>query len=196
MLSLSISLVIIGYLMGSISSAILICKAFGLADPRTEGSGNPGATNVLRIGGKLPAALVFVFDALKGFIPVILAKLLSIPPLWLGMVALAAFIGHLYPLFFKFKGGKGVATGFGAIVALSWQLGGLLLAVWLVIIVATRYVSLASMLAAASVPLFALVFGNTGLILPLVLMAALTIWRHRSNIQKLRAGTESKIGKK
>lgn len=196
MTSVYVLMVAIAYLIGSISSAILICKALGLADPRTQGSGNPGATNVLRIGGKLPAALVFVADTLKGLLPVILAKGISVPDFWLGMIGFAAFLGHLYPIFFSFQGGKGVATAFGAILGLSWQLGLLLFSIWFIIVLATRYVSLASMLAAATVPLVAFVFGYLGLIVPLILMALLTIWRHRSNIKKLRAGTESKIGKK
>ena len=196
MLSIYTLMVAMAYFMGSVSSAILICKAFGLPDPRTQGSGNPGATNVLRIGGKLPAALVFVVDTLKGFLPVFIARWFSLPDFWLGMIGLAAFLGHLYPIFFNFQGGKGVATAFGAVLGLSWQLGALLFSVWFIMVLATRYVSLASMLAAATVPLFAFVFGYLGLIIPLMLMALLTIWRHRSNIQKLRAGTESKIGKK
>lgn len=189
-------LISFAYLIGSISSAILVCRAFGLPDPRTQGSGNPGATNVLRLGGKLPAALVFVVDTLKGFIPVIVGKLLAVPDFWLAMIGFAAFIGHLYPVFFQFQGGKGVATAFGAVLGLSWPLGGMLFIVWFVIVATTRYVSLASMIAAAAVPLFAYGLEYTDFIIPLLLMAMLTIWRHRSNIQKLRAGTEDKIGKK
>ncbi len=194
--NMGIFVLVIGYLLGSISSAILICKAFGLADPRLQGSGNPGATNVLRLGGKLPAALVFLVDCLKGMLPVLLAKWLMLPDIWLGLIGVAAFLGHLYPVFFKFKGGKGVATAFGIILALSPMLAGILFAIWLSFILLTRYVSLASVLAAASLPVFAYMLHRPQLILALSLMAALTIWRHRSNLAKLRAGTESKLGSK
>jgi glycerol-3-phosphate acyltransferase PlsY len=196
MLSLYLSCTVIAYLMGSISSAILICKAFGLADPRTQGSGNPGATNVLRLGGKLPAALVFVSDCLKGLLPVLLAKWLHFPDLWLGLVGLAAFLGHLYPIFFRFQGGKGIATAFGVVLALSLSLAGILFAIWFIIILMTRYVSLASMLAAAALPLFAYWLQQSDFTLALSLMAILTIWRHRNNIVKLCTGMESKLGSK
>lgn len=189
-------LVIIAYLIGSISSAILICKAFGLPDPRTQGSGNPGATNVLRIGGKLPAAIVFVIDGLKGLLPVYVASLLGTSPIWLGIIALAAFSGHLYPIFFNFQGGKGIATGFGAIVGLSPQLGGLAFLVWLVTVLATRYVSLASMIGSVAAAIIAILLNLDSYLIPLTLMAVLTIWRHRSNVKKLITGTENKLGQK
>lgn len=189
-------LVLIAYLIGSVSSAIIICKLFSLPNPRTQGSGNPGATNVLRIGGKLPAALVFIADFLKGLLPILIAKYLATPPIWLGIIAFAAFLGHLYPIFFKFQGGKGVATAFGAVLGLNGLLGILLFTVWLLVLIATRYVSLASIIAAICTPFFALIINKAAFLLPLMLIAILTIWRHRSNIKKLLAKTENKIGKK
>jgi len=185
-------LLIAAYLCGSISSAILACKLMGLPDPRTQGSGNPGATNVLRMAGKKLAIVVLVGDALKGAIPVLVAKLF-LPPQLLGWVALAAFLGHLFPVFFQFKGGKGVATAIGGILALAWPLGLALIATWLLFAFLFRYSSLAALIAAALVPVYAYWLAPPGNYLPLIVMSVLLIYRHHSNIRNLLAGTESKI---
>jgi len=189
---LGILFIIIGYLVGSLSSAILVCKAMKLPDPRTEGSGNPGATNVLRIGGKLPAALVLVGDILKGFLPVLIAALVGVYGIMLGLVALAAVIGHMYPAYFKFQGGKGVATAFGGILALSPIVAIIAAIVWAVIVFVTRYVSLASLIAVVLAAVLIL-FVYTIYFLPVAIIAGLIIYRHMDNIARLKAGTESKI---
>lgn len=181
------------YLIGSLSSAIIVCKFLNLADPRTEGSMNPGATNVLRIGGKVPALITLAGDMLKGFLPVLIAHLVGISGLGVGFIALAAFLGHLFPLFFKFQGGKGVATALGAFLALSPIAGIAIILCWLLIATVSRYVSLASMAAGASAPVFMLFFANNGSLLPVLAMSVLMIWRHSKNIKRLLAKTESKL---
>lgn len=138
----ALGMIIFAYLCGSISSAILICRLARLPDPRKFGSGNPGATNVLRIGGKLAAASVLICDVLKGMIPVWLAYYLNVPPFYLGIVAIAACLGHIYPVFFHFKGGKGVATAFGSIAAIGWDLSGLIAGTWLLTVLLSGYSSL------------------------------------------------------
>jgi len=191
---LGIVLVVIGYLCGSLASAVIVCRIMGLPDPRKEGSGNPGATNVLRLGGKKAAALTLAGDALKGAIPVLLAHLLSDSPAILASTAVAAIVGHMYPVFFQFKGGKGVATTFGAVAALVYPVALFMGAVWVLAAMATRYASLASMAAAVAAPLFALVFiQETATVVALVIIAALLVYRHRENIQRLRLGIESEI---
>ena len=189
----AIIFVVIAYLCGSVSSAIIICKLMNLPDPRTKGSGNPGANNVLRIAGKKPAILVLAGDAAKGLIPVLLARLFQVDGFMLGLVALATVVGHMFPIFFKFQGGKGVATGLGVILALSIPAAILALVVWIVVVVIFRYASLASMAAAASAPILILIFSHTSYFLPVLAITALIIWKHKSNIQNLRAGTEGKI---
>lgn len=184
--------IIIAYLIGSISSAILICKAMGLPDPRENGSGNPGATNVLRTAGKTPAILVLVADVLKGFIPVLLASILGVSGFALGLVALAAVLGHMFPIFFKFQGGKGVATTFGAVLMLSFTIGLIALIAWIVLVVTTRYVSLASLVSAVLATVLIL-FVNPSYFLPLLVMTVLIVWRHLPNIERLKAGTENKF---
>jgi glycerol-3-phosphate acyltransferase PlsY len=192
---IGIVLIVLGYLCGSVASAIVVCRIMKLPDPRQGGSGNPGATNVLRIAGKRPAALTLAGDVLKGAVPVLLAHLLSASPTVLAGTALAAFLGHLYPVFFGFKGGKGVATAFGAIGALVFPVALFMGAVWAIVAMATRYASLASMSAAVVAPIFALVFiREPAYVIGLTLMAALLIYRHWGNIQRLRHGTESEIG--
>lgn len=184
------------YLIGSISSAIIACKLMGLPDPRSMGSGNPGATNVLRFAGKKLAITVLIVDVLKGALPVLLAKWFGIVPPLLGWIAFMAFMGHLFPIFFNFRGGKGVATALGGIMVLSWPLGLLSILTWILVAAITRYSSLAAMVTAA----LAIVYGHWLLLpqqyLPVMIMCVALILRHHKNIRKLLAGTESKIGKK
>ncbi|PIE83740.1 MAG: acyl-phosphate glycerol 3-phosphate acyltransferase [Candidatus Contendobacter odensis] len=187
--------IILGYLAGSISTAIIVCRAMGLPDPRCEGSRNPGATNVLRFGGKKAAAITLAGDFLKGVLPVVLARLAGIDDTGLALTALAAFLGHLYPVFFDFKGGKGVATAFGAILGLSYWLALAALAIWLFMAFVVRISSLSALTAAAASPVLAWLF-NLPHIYSVVTMVivVLLIWRHRTNIIQLLAGTENKIG--
>ena len=147
-------LILCGYLAGSLSAAIITCKLMGLPDPRTQGSNNPGATNVLRVAGKKAAAITLLGDAIKGVIPVLVAQMMSATPLFLSLVALAAFLGHLYPVFFNFRGGKGVATAFGVLVALAWPVGLALLATWLIMAKVFNISSLAALVAACLSPLY------------------------------------------
>lgn len=188
------ALPVLAYLFGSISSAIFVAKAFGLPDPRTTGSGNPGATNILRSGGKTAAAVTLFGDVLKGVIPVWLARGVTDDALILALVAAMAYLGHLYPLFFGFRGGKGVATALGVYLALNPWMGLALIATWLVTALVSRYSSLAALVAAALSPLFAWKFlPGIPYLLVSVLLAALLFWRHRGNIQRLAAGREDKI---
>jgi acyl phosphate:glycerol-3-phosphate acyltransferase len=188
-------LVVLGYLAGSIATAILVCRALGLPDPREAGSRNPGATNVLRFGGKKAAAITLAGDFLKGLLPVLLARLWGLDDTGLALTALAAFLGHLYPVFFGFAGGKGVATAFGALLGLSWPVALAALATWLLMAWIVRISSLSALTAAALTPLFAWGFGLSGAALAAVLlMVGLLVWRHRSNIHHLLAGTEDQIG--
>ncbi|MBK7984337.1 MAG: glycerol-3-phosphate 1-O-acyltransferase PlsY [Candidatus Competibacteraceae bacterium] len=187
--------VVLGYLAGSVSTAIIVCRIMGLPDPRSEGSRNPGATNVLRFGGKKAAAITLAGDFLKGLAPVLLARLAGLEETGLALTGLAAFLGHLYPVFFGFEGGKGVATAFGVILALSWPVALAALVTWLFMAFVVRVSSLSALTAAALAPLFAWWFGLPGGYLAAVLvMVGLLIWRHRSNIRNLLAGTEGKIG--
>ena len=182
------------YLLGSISSAVLIARLAGLPDPRTVGSGNPGATNVLRLAGKKAAALTLAGDVLKGVVPVLLAHLLTDSPTILAATAVATVVGHMYPVFFQFKGGKGVATAFGAAGALVYPVALFAAAVWVLTAMASRYASLASMAAAVAAPLFALVFiREPAYVLGLAVIAALLVYRHKENIQRLKQGIESEI---
>jgi glycerol-3-phosphate acyltransferase PlsY len=195
------SAIALSYLVGSLSFAVIISRLMGLADPRSYGSGNPGATNVLRSGNKAAALLTLAFDALKGYLPVMAALLwqerLGLGPFVIAMVGLAAFLGHLWPVFFRFQGGKGVATAAGVLLALNPVLGAATLASWLLIAVFFRYSSLASLVAAAFAPFFQLlIWGVKPVLLCIVPMSLLLVWRHGPNIRKLLAGTESKIGHK
>lgn len=192
---LNIALVIIAYLCGSLSSAVIVCKLMRLDDPRHHGSRNPGATNVLRLHGKKAALLALAGDVLKGLLPVLLAHALNAPHLIVALAALAAFGGHLYPVFFGFQGGKGVATLIGVLFGIYWLLGLAFVITWLLVALLFRYSSLAGLSAAALTPIY------TFLLLPEVeyiaaagVMAAILFWRHRSNIRKLLAGEEDKIG--
>ncbi len=189
------------YLIGSLSFAVIVSRLMGLNDPRTYGSGNPGATNVLRSGNKAAAVLTLVLDALKGFVPVLLVKLygpqFELDEGTLALVALAAFLGHLWPVFFRFKGGKGVATAAGVLLGLNPWLGLATLATWVIIAAFTRYSSLAALVAAAFAPFYqVLIWGSGPIAVAVFGMGALLVWRHRANIQKLLNGTESKLGQK
>jgi glycerol-3-phosphate acyltransferase PlsY len=198
---LTLLAVLAAYLIGSLSFAVIVSRVFGLADPRSYGSKNPGATNVLRSGNKKAAILTLVFDALKGVVPVLLVQFYG-PRFGLGegtvaMVGLAAFLGHLWPVFFKFEGGKGVATAAGVLLAFNVWLGLATLATWIVVAFVFRYSSLAALAAAALAPLYQLLIWGAGpLAAAIVVMSLLLIWRHSANIQKLLAGTESKLGQK
>ncbi|MCO7188213.1 glycerol-3-phosphate 1-O-acyltransferase PlsY [Pseudoalteromonas sp. XMcav2-N-2] len=183
------------YLFGSISSAILISRLFSLPDPRFAGSNNPGATNVLRLGGKLPAVLVLVFDILKGTIPVWGAYFLGIEPIWLGIVAVCACLGHIYPVFFHFNGGKAVATAFGALLPIGLSLGGMLIGTWLLVVALTRYSSLAAIVTVLAAPAYTWMIKPL-YTLPVSFLTLLIIFRHRANIRRLLNGTEPKLGKK
>ncbi|HYF58003.1 MAG TPA: glycerol-3-phosphate 1-O-acyltransferase PlsY [Burkholderiaceae bacterium] len=191
----------LAYLLGSISFAVVVSRAMGLADPRTYGSGNPGATNVLRTGHKGAAVLVLLGDAAKGAVAVLLAKSFAqrygFSDFTLAMVGLAAFVGHLFPVFHGFKGGKGVATAAGVLLALSAWLGLATLATWIVVAVFFRYSSLAALVSAVFAPAYYLLLaGGDRVLLPLFAMSALLIWRHARNISNLLAGKESRIGQK
>lgn len=189
------------YLLGSVSFAIVVSKFFRLADPRTFGSGNPGATNVLRTGNKAAAALTLLGDCVKGVIPVALAVYyddqLGLGNAGVALVCVAVFAGHLWPVFFRFKGGKGVATALGVLLGLNPVLGIATLMTWLVIAYAFRYSSLAALIAALFAPFYyTLLFGLDAQGFAVLVMSALLIWRHRKNIGNLLAGKESRIGKK
>lgn len=191
--------VLLAYLVGSISFAVVVSRTMGLADPRSYGSGNPGATNVLRGGNRRAAILTLLGDAAKGWVAVFAARMLAGPlglDEWaIAAVALAVFLGHLYPVFFRFQGGKGVATAAGVLLAISPVLGLATLLVWLAVALAFRYSSLAALLAAVFAPLcHAFLFGPGLTSVAILLIALLLVWRHRANIEKLIAGTESRIG--
>ena len=180
------------YLTGSVSSAIIVCKMMGLADPRENGSGNPGATNVMRIGGKKAAAITLAGDALKGLVPVLLAKAAAVDSLILSAVVFAAFMGHLYPIFFGFKGGKGVATSFGVTLGVTWLLGLVVSGTWLLVYKIGKISSLAALVAALLTPVYVwFIVGDVYLVATFVLISVILLWRHRSNIQRLLAGKES-----
>lgn len=182
----------LAYLAGSICSAILVCQLFGLPDPRNEGSGNPGATNVYRIGGKFPAVLVLIFDVLKGTIPVWGGYFLGLSPFYLGLVAIFACLGHIYPLFFGFKGGKAVATAFGTMLPIGLGLSLLLIVSWVVLVSLSGYSSLAAIVTVSLAPLFTW-FIKPAYSLPVAMLAVLIILRHRQNIMRLLKGQEQKI---
>lgn len=195
-----ILLVIGAYLLGSISSAILVCKLMGLPDPRTQGSNNPGATNVLRIGGKKAAAVTLFGDMLKGLLPMLVAHLLQVSPLVFALTALAAFLGHLYPIFFGFQGGKGVATALGVQFGLHWAIGGAVGLIWLFMAKVMNVSSLAALTSMALAPLivwlvlpYTQIGPSAELVMMQILLSTMLFWRHRSNIQKLLSGAEGKI---
>ena len=185
--------VIIAYLFGSISTAVLTCKMMGLPDPRSQGSRNPGATNVLRIGGKKAAIITLLGDVLKGVIPVLIAKWYGFDTLSLSLITFAAFFGHLYPIFFGFEGGKGVATAFGCIIALTWPVGLLLASTWLLIAIIFRYSSLAALITSLLAPFYMWYLTNWDFTIMSIVISAFLIYRHKSNIKNLLAKKESKI---
>jgi len=188
-------LVVGAYLIGSLSAAIIICKLMGLPDPRTQGSRNPGATNVLRIAGKKTAALVLLGDMLKGLIPLLVARAFEVEDHILAAVGLAAFLGHLYPIYFGFHGGKGVATSLGILLGLSWPLAAAVLATWLFMTRVFRISSLSALTAAIAAPLYTwLLLDSVPLLVMVCVISTMLLWRHRSNIQRLISGAEGKIG--
>ncbi len=187
-------IIIISYLSGSLCSAIIVCRIFNLSDPREGGSGNPGATNVLRLHGKKYAAMVLLGDMLKGTIPVLLARLADMPTVFLGWAALVAVSGHMFPIFFKFHGGKGVATALGSFFGMNLFLGAICLALWVIVAKVLKYSSVASIVMVLFAPIVAVItLVNSGIFLPMLLMALMIIAQHRENIQRLTKGEESKI---
>lgn len=202
----SVVAIVLSYLVGSLSFAVIVSKCLGMADPRSYGSGNPGATNVLRSGNKKAALATLLLDAFKGWLPVFLVRHCAgdfgMAPGIAAVAGLAAFLGHLYPVFFGFRGGKGVATAAGALLGIAWLLGLATGVTWLIIAVFFRYSSLASIVAAFFAPAYYLVGGNIvwpldrTVLVALIVISLLLIWRHRENIRRLSAGTESRLGSK
>ena len=193
-------IVVAAYLIGSISFAVVVSKAYGLPDPHDYGSRNPGATNVLRTGNRMAALLTLIGDGIKGFIVVyaalVLAPLVDAPDWLVPAAAVAVFVGHLYPLYHHFAGGKGVATAAGIVFALHWQLALVLTVIWLTIAFGLKFSSLAALVTAVLLPLGTFyVFGNAPLSWSMIVIAALIFWRHRANIRQLMAGTERPIGR-
>ncbi len=188
-------LILTAYLFGSVCSAIIICKLFGLPDPRQHGSNNPGATNVLRLAGKKYALLVLFLDMLKGFLPVLLGRLLDVDTTLLSFIALFSILGHVYPVFFQFQGGKGVATTLGALLGFKLFLGLGVVFTWLLVAGITRYSSLSSLIAITLAPIYTwFVTGNLGASLGIALISVIIIMQHRKNIGRLLQGKEPKIG--
>ncbi len=186
--------IILGYLMGSVCSAVIVSQLFALPDPRSEGSRNPGATNVLRLAGKKYAVMVLIADILKGVIPVLIAKYLGSSVTAISFTCLAAVLGHMYPVFFGFKGGKGVATALGALLGFHFIIGVMVVATWLLIANFTRYSSLASIVSITLAPLYTvLVLKNTQAIPAFVIMTTIILFKHRKNISRLINGEEPKI---
>ncbi|MDO6565694.1 glycerol-3-phosphate 1-O-acyltransferase PlsY [Alteromonas sp. 1_MG-2023] len=192
MIPLALLMICVAYLFGSLSSAVVICKAFSLPDPRTAGSKNPGATNVYRIGGRIPALLVLVMDILKGTIPVYSSYFLGLEPVLLGLIAIAACLGHIFPLYFGFKGGKAVATAFGAMLPIGLDLAGLLILSWIIVVFLTGYSSLGALIAVSLAPLFTWLIKPLYTV-PVLMLSLLIILRHRENIARLMSRSEGKI---
>ena len=188
-------MIAVAYLLGSISSAILVCRMLRLPDPRTIGSNNPGATNVLRISNKLTAATVLFFDLLKGTVPVWGAYFLQIEPLYLGIIGVSACLGHMYPIFFNFQGGKAVSTALGTLLPIGLGLGALLVVTWLVVVKLTKYSSLAAIVTVSLAPLYVF-FLKPIYVYPTLMLSTLIIFRHKDNIIRLLKGTEHKISTK
>ncbi|SHO55384.1 glycerol-3-phosphate 1-O-acyltransferase PlsY [Vibrio quintilis] len=195
MTPITLLIIMVAYLLGSISSAVLVCRIFKISDPRNSGSNNPGATNVLRIGGKKAACIVLLCDMLKGTIPVWGSYFLGIEPFYLGVIAISACLGHIYPIFFHFQGGKGVATAIGAIAPIGLDLTGCIMGTWLVTIALFRYSSLAALTAALLAPMYTWWF-KPQYTLPVAMLCCLIIFRHQHNIKRLFSGTEPKVGEK
>ena len=191
---LYIGLVMLAYLAGSLASAVVVCHALGHGDPRKQGSGNPGATNVLRLYGPGAALLTLCGDVLKGLVPVLVLRCYQAPDLFVAAAGMAAFTGHLYPLFFDFCGGKGVATLIGVLVGFHWLLGTAFVVTWLLLALLFRYASLASIASALVAPVYCwLLSAASPYVVALALMSAILVWRHRLNIRKLLRGTEDMI---
>jgi len=186
---------VLAYFIGSISSAILICKLLKQPDPRTVGSKNPGATNILRMSNRPTAIAVLIFDIVKGTTPVWIAYFLGIEPISLGIIGIAACLGHMYPIFFNFKGGKAVATAFGVLLPIGLSLGGLLIVTWLIVAKTTRYSSLAAIITVSLAPIYTWLIKPI-YVYPVIMLSSLIIFRHRENIIRLIKGTESKISTK
>ncbi len=192
-----LGLIVSAYLIGSISSAIIVCRLMGLPDPRSEGSNNPGATNVLRIGGKKAAAITLLGDMLKGVLPVAAGHLFDVSTLTFALAAMAAFLGHLYPVFFGFKGGKGVATALGTQFGLHWGIGLAVAGIWLFMAKVVKISSLSALVSMALAPVIIYwIWPANELIVMQIIMSMILFWRHKSNIQRLISGEESLIGKK
>lgn len=192
---MTLVMIVFAYLLGSISSAVLVCTLRGLPDPRYNGSNNPGATNVLRLGGKLAALCVLLFDVAKGTIPVWVAWYLGIEPISLAFVGIAACLGHIYPIFFHFKGGKGVATALGALAPISDWMGLLIIATWLIIVLITQYASLGAILTSMIAPVYTY-FIKPQYTISVALLCLLIIWRHHENLKRLWSGQEPKISER
>ena len=187
-------LIIAAYLLGSVSSAIIICRLFRLPDPRTQGSQNPGATNVLRIGGRVPAGLTLFGDMAKGLLPMLLCHALEVSTFTFALVGLAAFLGHLFPVFFKFQGGKGVATALGIDLGLHWLIGLIVIGIWLLVAKVMRLSSLAALIAMTLAPLVVAWIWPAPEIIGLhIVLSIILIWRHRQNIHNLLSGKEDQI---
>ncbi|MDR9407030.1 MAG: glycerol-3-phosphate 1-O-acyltransferase PlsY [Spiribacter sp.] len=194
---ITLFLVAVGYAAGSISAGILVARAMGLGDPREGGSGNPGATNLLRLGGRIAAGITLAVDCLKGVLPVVIAQALGLSDMALAGVGLAAFIGHLYPVFFGFRGGKGIATGLGVMLAWSLPVGAGVLVTWALVAAVSRISSLAALVSFALAPVYLWLLSQApSLAAAAAVMAVLTAWRHRGNIQRIAKGTESRIGQR
>jgi glycerol-3-phosphate acyltransferase PlsY len=190
-------LIVSAYLIGSVSAAIITCKLMGLPDPRTTGSKNPGATNVLRLGGKKAAIITLAGDLIKGLIPTLAAVALGREPYAVALTGLAAFLGHLYPIFFGFKGGKGVATALGIYFGMTWLAGTLFVCLWLIMATITRISSLSALTATLAMPVLFLYLQGPGWMSAATgVMTILIYWRHRSNIRNILDGSEKKIGNK
>ncbi|MGQ4001614.1 glycerol-3-phosphate 1-O-acyltransferase PlsY [Francisellaceae bacterium CB299] len=193
---LNFSLLIFAYLLGSINSAIIVCYIFRLPSPRNIGSGNPGTTNVLRIGGKVPAAITLAFDILKGLAPVIIARMLTDNEFIIACTALYAILGHVFPIFFGFKGGKGVATLIGTLFGFWWVLGLIFVVTWLIVAMISRYSSLSALVATVVASVSVIFTANLQVAIPFLIIAILILVKHKGNIQRLISGQESKIGDK
>lgn len=187
-----IAYALVAYLLGSISTAIITCKLMGLEDPRNVGSNNPGATNVLRTGGKKAAIITLLGDMLKGLLPVLAVQQLQTDSMALAITGVSAFLGHLYPVYFRFQGGKGVATFYGVLLGINWMMGLAALAVWGLVLLLFKISALSALVSAFSSPFIAWYFGASEVLMAaVILMSVLLIWRHRSNIRKMLAGTEN-----
>ena len=193
---LNFSLLISAYLLGSINSAIIVCYIFRLPSPRSIGSGNPGTTNVLRIGGKVPAIITLMFDIFKGLAPVIVARMLTDNEFLIACTALYAILGHVFPIFFGFKGGKGVATLIGTLFGFWWALGLIFVVTWLIVAIITRYSSLAALVASVVASVSVIFVANLQVATPFLIIAVTILIKHKGNIQRLVSGQESKIGDK